>query len=228
MKKIFLIFGLLILNSCATLESPVSTGMSKQNYCMAKNLGAIAAICNSRYYYYENGMEVLKKGNTYAVFKNVTQPTTSNFFENNFGNGTFVAEVHSWADVQNLLGKRGSINNNSNSNDSITFDIKQKKEQCSAIGFKPETEKYADCVLRLVELDVKQQTQNQIVSAQNSGNEALVRQLERQNNIESSKALLDLGQQLMQPKQNNSNIYLPQTRRCTVQGFGTFSNVTCR
>ena len=95
MKKIFLIFGLLILNSCATLESPVSTGMSKQNYCMAKNLGAIAAICNSRYYYYENGMEVLKKGNTYAVFKNVTQPTTSNFFENNFGNGTFVFRTSS-------------------------------------------------------------------------------------------------------------------------------------
>jgi hypothetical protein len=45
----------------------------------------------------------------------------------------------------------------------VEFNIAQKKEQCEAIGFKPETEKFADCVLRLVELDVKQQTQNQIV-----------------------------------------------------------------
>ena len=34
----------------------------------------------------------------------------------------------------------------------IEFDISDKKTQCEAIGFKPETEKFADCVLRLVEL----------------------------------------------------------------------------
>ena len=103
----------------------------------------------------------------------------------------------------------------------------KKKEQCEAIGFKPETEKFADCVLRLVELDVKQQTQNQIVSAQNSGNDALAKQLERQNNLQSSQALIDLGQQLMKPKQYNSNIYMPQTRRCTVSGVGVTSVVRC-
>ena len=113
-------------------------------------------------------------------------------------------------------------------NNEIMFTIKDKREQCEAIGFKPETEKFADCVLRLVELDVKKQTQNQIVNAQNSGNEALVRQLERQNNIQSSQALIDLGQQLMKPKQYNSNIYLPQTQRCTIQGFGTFAKMVCR
>ena len=42
------------------------------------------------------------------------------------------------------------------------------REQCEVIGFKPETEKFADCVLRLVELDVKRQNQNQIVVAQNN------------------------------------------------------------
>jgi hypothetical protein len=100
----------------------------------------------------------------------------------------------------------------------IMFTIKDKREQCEAI---------ADCVLRLVELDVKQQTQNQIVSAQNSGNDALVKQLERQNNLQSSQALINLGQQLMNPKQNNSNIYMPQTQRCTVSGFGVTSVVRC-
>ena len=34
----------------------------------------------------------------------------------------------------------------------LTFTIKDKKEQCTAIGFEPATEKFADCVLRLVEL----------------------------------------------------------------------------
>jgi hypothetical protein len=125
-----------------------------------------------------------------------------------------------------------NISNNSygssqSSGQNISFNIKQKKEQCEAIGFKPETEKFADCVLRLVELDVKQQTQNQIVSAQNSGNDALVKQLERQNNLQSSQALINLGQQLMNPKQYNSNIYMPQTRRCTVSGFGVTSVVRC-
>ena len=117
--------------------------------------------------------------------------------------------------------------NYTSTNNSIEFNIAEKKQQCEAIGFKPETEKFADCVLRLVELDVKQQTQNQIVSAQNSGNDALVKQLERQNNLQSSQALINLGQQLMNPKQYNSNIYMPQTRRCTVSGFGVTSVVRC-
>ena len=110
----------------------------------------------------------------------------------------------------------------------ISFNIKEKKQQCEVIGFKPETEKFADCVLRLVELDIQDQSQNQISMAQNSGNDALVKQLERRNNLESSQALINLGQQLMQPKTYNSNVYLPQTQRCTIQGFGTFAKMTCR
>lgn len=112
--------------------------------------------------------------------------------------------------------------------EAIMFTIKDKREQCDAIGFKPETEKFADCVLRLVELDVKQQTQTQVTVAQNSGNDALVKQLQRQNNLQSSQALIDLGQQLMQPKKYNSNIYMPQTTRCTMQGFGAFATMRCR
>jgi hypothetical protein len=115
----------------------------------------------------------------------------------------------------------------SNKKDQIMFTIKDKREQCEAIGFKPETEKFADCVLRLVELDVRKQQDQKIASAQNSGNDALVKQLERQNNLQSSQALINLGQQLMNPKQNNSNIYMPQTRRCTVSGFGVTSVVRC-
>ena len=111
---------------------------------------------------------------------------------------------------------------------SINFTIKDKKEQCEEIGFKPQTEKFADCVLRLVELDVKQQQSNKIAQAQQSGNDALVKQLQRQQYDRGTDALLNLGQQLLNPGTTNSNIYMPQTQRCTIQGFGTFANMVCR
>ena len=117
---------------------------------------------------------------------------------------------------------------NAFSNENIEFDINDKKQQCEIIGFKPETEKFADCVLRLVELDVKKQTQNQIVIAESSGNKELANQLRRQNNIQSSQALINLGQQLMNPKRYNSNIYMPQTQRCIINGFGSFATMRCR
>ena len=116
---------------------------------------------------------------------------------------------------------------NAFSNENIEFDINDKKQQCEIIGFKPETEKFADCVLRLVELDVEKQTQNKIMIAQTSGDLELANQLKRQNNLQASEALINLGQQLMNPKKYNSNIYMPQTRNCRVSGYGNFARVTC-
>jgi len=113
------------------------------------------------------------------------------------------------------------------SNENIEFVINDKKEQCEIIGFKPETEKFADCVLRLVELDVEKQKQNKIVIAESNGNLELAKQLKRQNNLQASEALINLGQQLMNPKKYNSNIYMPQTRNCRVSGYGNFARVTC-
>ena len=105
MKKLLIFITLLFCNACAILEMPVNSGMSKVAYCNAKNLGAISAICNKRYYYYKDNVEVLKQGNMYAVFKNVTTPTTSNFVVNKFGNGTFVAEVYGWSEAERLIAR---------------------------------------------------------------------------------------------------------------------------
>ena len=131
-----------------------------------------------------------------------------------------------------------SNNNNTNSpnkSQTINFTIKDKREQCEAIGFKPQTEKFADCVLRLVELDVKKQQSNEVVSNNNASNNMISKQLEiqnkeleRQRRARNSQFLLNLGQQLLNPKTTNSNIYMPQTQRCTIQGFGTFANMICR
>lgn len=110
----------------------------------------------------------------------------------------------------------------------MSFTIFEKKQECEKIGFKPKTEKFADCVLRLVELDLKKQSEQKIVITQNRGNLDLANFLRQQNNLRSSQALIQLGQQLMSPKRYNSNIYMPQTRRCTIHGFGTFATMRCR
>ncbi len=111
---------------------------------------------------------------------------------------------------------------------SLNFNLVEKKQQCEAIGFTPKTEKFADCVLKLVELDIKTQADNQITVAQNNGNTQIANELKQMRNTSNSQYLMDLGQQLLKPQQFNSNVYLPQTRTCTVQGFGSFSKVRCR
>ena len=117
-----------------------------------------------------------------------------------FGNGTFVAEVYSWSEAQRLLNQ----GNPEKIKQTINFTIEDKKEQCEAIGFTPATEKFADCVLRLVELDVKSQQANQIALAQSQGNQQVVQQLQNQRNDQSSQALIDLGLKLLSPQSTGS------------------------
>ena len=105
-------------------------------------------------------------------------------------------------DIAMTCDQTSTTTNNSQSA-GISFTIKDKKEQCAAIGFKPETDKFADCVLRLVELDVKKQQTNKISTAQNSGNDALAKQLKQQQYDRDTQYLLDLGQQLLQPKSSS-------------------------
>ena len=106
----------------------------------------------------------------------------------------------------------------------LTFTIKDKKEQCTAIGFEPATEKFADCVLRLVELDVKTQQSKQIALAQSQGNQQVVDQLKKQRNDQSSQYFLDLSQKLLNPQ---STVSAPSTSTCRVTGSGAYKTVNC-
>ena len=105
----------------------------------------------------------------------------------------------------------------------LTFTIKDKKEQCTAIGYAPATEKFADCVLRLVELDVKIQQTNQIALAQSQGNQQIADQLKKQRSDQSSQYFLDLGQKLLNPQ---STVSAPSTSTCTISG-GVYKNISC-
>jgi len=103
----------------------------------------------------------------------------------------------------------------------LTFTIKDKKEQCTAIGFTPATDKFADCVLRLVELDLKTQLNNSAVASANQTNSELANELKNQRR---SDVLLDLGQRLLNP---SSPVSTMSTRTCSVRGTGTMKRVTC-
>ena len=84
-----------------------------------------------------------------------------------------------------------------------------------------EREKFADCVLRLVELDVKTQQTNQIALAQSQGNQQVADELKRQRNDQSSQYLLDLGQKLLNPTPTQRS-----SKTCTVTG-DVFKTVNC-
>jgi len=106
----------------------------------------------------------------------------------------------------------------------ISFTIDDKKKQCETIGFAPATEKFADCVLRLVELDVKTQQASQIALAQSLGNKQVATELQKQRNDQSSQAFIDLGLQLLSPQSTASS---PSTSSCTVIGSGAYKTVNC-
>ena len=105
----------------------------------------------------------------------------------------------------------------------ISFTIKDKKEQCTAIGFKPATDKFADCVLRLVELDLQKQISNPMIVAQDSGNQAIVDELKRSNNMQQSQFLMNLSNQLLNPSSPASSM---SSSSCTVRG-GTIKTINC-
>ena len=213
MKKILgvIVLGLLLSGNAYAADyyqgkhSQYKEGISKIYFCDTEwPAGFTNSFCRKASPYFQNGIEIndswkVKGQKRFAIFKNVTQPIRSGFSGKNFGNGTFHAIAYSWSEAERIISKLGQTSNNSQSA-GISFTIKDKKEQCAAIGFKPETDKFADCVLRLVELDVKKQQSNKIANAQNSGNEALVKQLQRQEYDRGTDALLNLGQQLLQPK----------------------------
>ena len=196
MKKFLKIVVLgLLLSSCAALESPVTSGMHKHAYCGAKNLGAFSAICNKRYVYFKDGIEVLKQGNTYAVFKDVTDPTTSTFSENHQGDGTFVEEVIGWEAAQK------SINNLSQKNTKtkeieIASMIEKAKSTCKSLGFNEGTDKFSDCTLKLYTQSVElaaEQNKKVVMQPQSSGSNVMT----IYDPARESRVLINKGQRMI-------------------------------
>ena len=195
--------------------------------------------CPFHEYYPKFKTEILRHskinsdGSPMYVFENVTEPSECRNLKNKIGSGTLKALVFSNDEArliadptyQKKLKKKEEQKQRAEAKASgdLTFTIKDKKEQCTAIGFAPATEKFADCVLRLVELDVKTQQTNQIALAQSQGNQQIADQLKKQRSDQSSQYFLDLSQKLLNPQ---STVSAPSTSTCTISG-GVYKNITC-
>ena len=128
-----------------------------------------------------------------------------------------------YSKIQDLDCDKNNLTNKNTQSAGISFTIKDKKEQCAAIGFKPATDKFADCVLRLVELDLQKQISNPTIVAQDSGNQAIVDELKRSNNMQQSQFLMNLSNQLLNPSSPASSM---SSSSCTVRG-GTIKTINC-
>jgi hypothetical protein len=254
MKKLLGIIVLgLLLSGCETTDPTVSykdtnysndgnsfigrnrdtlrKGISKIEFCQKELPSSFfGGGCRQHSIYFQNNVEIHYYDNKrYAVFEDVKIPirggmSTSIKSIDHWGDGKFVALVYSMNEAQNIINKLQTTQSNAASVVNIEFTIKDKKEQCTAIGFKPATEKFADCVLRLVELDVKSQQSTQIALAQSQGNQQVVTQLQNQNNSRSSDAFINFGLKLLSPQ---STVSAPTTTNCRVIGSGAYKTVNC-
>ena len=206
----------------------LNEGISKIQFCK-QEFPAIfmGGGCKSKSKYFKNGIEVHVYGKRIAIFKNVKNPITAGMGTSikdiqDWGDGTFHAMAANWGEAERIISKLGPTLNNSQSA-GMSFTIKDKKEQCAAIGFKPATDKFADCVLRLVELDLQKQISNPTIVAQDSGNQAIVDELKRSNNMQQSQFLMNLSNQLLNPSSPASSM---SSSSCTVRG-GTIKTINC-
>jgi len=75
------------------------------------------------------------------------------------------------------------------------------RAECEEIGFTPKTEKFGECILRLMELEVTS-TRNRVISNDSSGTTDAVRSLKdeikRQNDITNATELLDRSLKMME------------------------------
>ncbi|MDC0452134.1 hypothetical protein OAL65_02695 [Candidatus Pelagibacter sp.] len=225
MKKILgiIVVGLL-LSGCETMttqqvlsDGKIKTGMSKTQLKEAYSTTGESndPFLNGCFKEYNSNskMEIIssKDRDVWFVFEKVNWPMSKCTFKT-MGDGVLYKWFPTYSEAK------------SETSGDLTFTIKDKKDQCEAIGFFPATEKFADCVLRLVELDIKSQQADQIALAQSQGNQQVVTQLQNQRNDQSSQAFIDLGLKLLSPQ---STVSAPSTTNCRVIGSGAYKTVNC-
>lgn len=96
------------------------------------------------------------------------------------------------------------------------------RQKCESIGFNPGTEKFGDCILRMMEMNSSPKTQT-VIQNTTTGSDPAVRALleeqKRQRELEGSLELMKKGLEMMQPPQS-------PTVRCT--NNKATSTITCR
>ena len=138
--------------------------------------------------------------------------TTTGNMTNNFN--SYIAQCSVNKKDSNLF-----VNENSNSDNFDEF-----KETCKSIGYKPETEKFADCVMKLYS-DNKNSNKNKQISNNNPHNEYIKRQnqlLEQQNRIQQNQLNLQKKQHNKKAMDDFINNLIPKPKfNCRQVGNNT-------
>jgi len=130
------------------------------------------------------------------------------------------SDIRQWKEYpNNLPPPKYSKNNNQN----LSFTLFDKKENCREIGFTPSTNEFANCVLKLVELDLKSQFNEESIKFKTMESKEIVSQMKKQNNLIQSKFLYDLSQQLLNPKSRAASNNITS---CTVTGLAV-KHINC-
>tara|TARA_B110000037_G_scaffold137315_1_gene155461 strand:+ start:2276 stop:2986 length:711 start_codon:yes stop_codon:yes gene_type:complete len=210
MKKILgiIVLGLLLSGNAYAGKSyqgkngMVYEGWSKLQFCNQEFLTmGTKAFCRHRSEYFQNGIEVneWKGSGQYAIFKNVSTPVGNNFWNRNWGNGTFHAIAYGWPEVQKVIDElqnKNVVSSSRNTADKIT----QSKQICKDLGFKTNTEKFADCALQM--MSIQFETTNKVASSGGTKQEIIVK---HKNDYDVFDAMLDMSNSLLSNNSNSSN-----------------------
>tara|TARA_R110000782_G_C14660997_1_gene397843 strand:- start:1 stop:714 length:714 start_codon:yes stop_codon:yes gene_type:complete len=211
MKKILgIIFLSLLLSGNANAgksyqgkNGMVYEGWSKRQFCKQEySAMGNKAFCRQRSDYFQNGIEVSEWKGTgqYAIFKDVTSPINTGFWDNkSFGNGTFHAIAYGWPEVQKVIDElqnKNVVSSSRNTADKIT----QSKQICKDLGFKTNTEKFADCALQM--MSIQFETTNKVASSGGTKQEIIVK---HKNDYDVFDAMLDMSNSLLSNNSSSSN-----------------------
>jgi len=179
MKRFFLLAALILLTSCATktgqeaiVDTNVPKNISKQEFAnkfhfvMSSESPMNYSSRNNTYYDPERKVEIVypTSESIFYVFNNVSRPSSCTYTSVcDPGDGRYDSHHYSLKAALDYVNSAYKKSNYSNGNIRFTTSIGKHKNTCKELGFIPGTEKFGDCALKLIELEVAQQGNNKAV-----------------------------------------------------------------
>ena len=190
------------------------------------------------------------KNAPWYVFENVTKPVKFSFGICKNGNGTLkaitfsredaikvakgqisidsknFAQIFSQKDNMNISSKSKNLNTTNTSSSSSTNDkITQSKKICTELGFKANSEKFADCALKMMALQFE--TGNKVSNSDGSTTQKII--VKQQDNYDIGDAFFDLQKIIDNNyRSNNSNSSNTSSQRCKIYERAWGADMVCR
>ena len=248
MKKLLaiVVLGLLLGESAYAgpsgkkLESQgkIYIGQDKSDFCNAGTLfsGVICAEHEEEvgaeykflpgYYYEEEGYEVIGnvKDNRFYILANVNHTLRSRG-GTRWGDGTLVSIQNSLSQSKDFI-KKHKKNSATNSTSVSTDDkITQSKKICTELGFKANSEKFADCALKMMAMQFE--TGNKVSNNDGSTTQKII--VKQQDNYDIGDAFFDLQKIIDNNyRSNNSNSSNTSSQRCKIYERSWGADMVCQ